>query len=181
MLRRLRRLVLLAIVAVAAGAGALFLTTRPRLDDRRKAVDHAWSTVVPSIDQRAAKLFALDAAVIHVGGPKRDQSTAVESALTSWQHARTGNLSGAIVAANEMEGSGRRLLRLAQDPARRYRADAGVVRAVNDYVGSAAAVSTTAPDVNTAIQRYDDARGGMLHRVVADILGDGELPRLVVT
>jgi hypothetical protein len=181
MLRRLRRLVLLAIVAVAAGAGALFLTTRPRLDDRRKAVDHAWSSVVPTIDQRAAKLFALDAAVIHVGGPKRDQSTAVESSLRSWQQARTGDVAGAIVAANEMEGSGRRLVALATDPTRRYRADPEVVRAVNDYVGSASAIATSAPDVNDAIQRYDDARGGMLHRVVADILGDGELPRLVIT
>jgi hypothetical protein len=181
MLRRLRRLVLLAILAVAAGAGVLFLTTRPRLDDRRATVERDWRALRPQVDARVDALEALDLQ-IRKAGPVRDQSEAVAAAVHDWQHATSGsgNLEDAILATNELEGAGRRLLALSLDPHRRYHSLPAVLDAATQYA-TRALPRADVQHVNTAVARYDDARGGVLRRLVADLLGDDALPRLVVS
>jgi hypothetical protein len=66
MSRRVRRLVILAVVLLLVGTVALVLTGRPRLDDDRSRVDDNWTPLrVPlgmRYDQLAEVLAQLDAA-----------------------------------------------------------------------------------------------------------------------
>ncbi len=177
MLRRLRRLLLLAILALVAGGAVLFLTTRPRLDDRRAVVAHDWTALQANMRSRVGALTALDRQIV-AAGPLRDPSRAAEAALRRW--GAGGNLASQLATANDLEGAGRRLVVLALDPNRRYHSIKSVTDAVGNYTTSAlprAGVLT----LDAAIARYDDARRGQLFSIVADILGDEAIPQLMTS
>jgi hypothetical protein len=177
MLRRLRRLLLLAIVALVAGAAVLFLTTRPRLDDRHAAVSKAWNELQVPVRARVAALAALDAKIV-AAGPLRDPSKAVETALSRWH--RGGDLGAQIAAMNDLEGAGRRLVAFVLDPTRRYHSIAGVITALTNYT-TAALKTADVRTIDAAIDRYNSARRGQLFGLVADIVGDDALPSLVAS
>lgn len=179
MLRHVRRWTVLVVVAVAAGAAVLVLTTRPRLDDRTSIVEQRWRAAMPRVEQHVGALAGLDAQV-RKAGPTRDPSDAVASALSEWNRvAPDGTVDAQIRALNRVQGAAARLLALIDDPSRRYRSNAAVQAARNAYVSTALPEATVAA-VNSAIDRYNAARGGVLRRIVADALGDGAFSKLAL-
>jgi hypothetical protein len=177
MFRHVRRWTVLVIVAVAAGAAVLLLTTRPRLDDRRATVEDRWRTTMAQAKEHIDALSALDQQV-RKAGPTRDPSRAVAAALSQWSDAASGtNVQSQIEALNTVQGAGARLLALVDDPTRRYHGVAAVQQARNAYTASALPAATVAA-LNASIQRYNDARGGVLRRIVANLLGDDAYSKL---
>lgn len=177
MFRRVRRWTVLILVAVAAGAAVLLLTTRPRLDDRHTAVETRWRATMPSAEQHVAALTQLESEV-RKAGPTRDPSRAVAAALSEWSDATAGSdVAAQIRALNAVQGAGARLLAMVDDPNRRYRGVAAVQRARNAYTATALTPATVSA-LNASIDRYNDARNGVLRRLAADLLGDDALVKL---
>lgn len=178
MLRRVRRLALLVIVALIAGLAVLVLTMRPRLDDRRRAVERAWQQLSPELETRISALASLDQSVRAAAPVVLDPSSAVRDSLQRWATARRGNLDARIRAVNDLEGSGRRLLALVSDQHRRYVSVQAVRDAATAYLRAAIPPADVAA-FDKAVDHYDAASGGTVRRLVADLLGTDPLPHLV--
>ncbi len=171
------RVVALALVAVAAGIGALALTSRSGLDEARDAVDSAWRTARPQLVERYSALAAANDAVRDEGGGARSVVGELDTALARWDDtARTGGgVAEQIAIANGLEGLGRRL-HATVESSPRFATDAiELTLAAFD-----ATTIDAAEDLNHAVDAYTDERGGTLRRIVADALGHDPVPRLDV-
>ncbi len=175
MLRAIRRILLLLCVAAISGGLLLTFTTKPDLESADTAVQRAFATVRPQIDQRAKALEALNAAMIKAGR-KVDLADEASSTIRSWR-ARDSSFNDRIVTANRLSTIGVRMLAIASDSPR-FASNDSVIAAANRYQQQ-----LIDPDdrerLNLEVDRANAIRDGLLRRLVADALGYADLPQLI--
>src|SRR5438270_1010575 len=100
----------LVVLVIVAGA-TLALSSRPRLETDRNAVEHAWQAVTPGLGARYTRAEALATAIGAAGGPSDPLVGQVHTAYRKWTEMTSGTpVADAITNANLLEGYTRRLL-----------------------------------------------------------------------
>jgi len=165
------------VLAVVAGA-TLALSSRPRLETDRSAVEREWRAVRPGLDTRYRLVDALAHAVDAAGGPPNSIVEEVHTAFARWNALPTSDSSvaGAITVANTLEGLSRRLeVTVTGSPL--LNGDTTVTGALHGVT-----IATIPPvgALDAAVSKYEKNRGGPLRRLVAGPLGYSAIPRLAL-
>jgi hypothetical protein len=183
MSRRVRRLVILAVVLLLVGTVALVLTGRPRLDDDRSRVDDNWTPLrVPlgmRYDQLAEVLAQLDAA----GAGQRDVSRELDRELARWEDLRRSpgddvDVWAEAAASNRLEALAARAASTVTNSPR--------LNTVPTLVTAVTVLGQTLPPAeavdayNDAAEHYQKTRESLRYTFVARILGYDSRPALVV-
>jgi hypothetical protein len=156
----------------------LVLTARPDLEDAKESVDTTWNAAIEPLDARYTLLGQANAPLRGRPGPAGELSTQVDEGLERWIEAREGDdRAGAVAAANELEGLGRRMVvlvtnsqSLTADPAVKGPADAFAAAPLPEELHA----------FTEAVQEYEDARQGPVRRVVADVFGYDSMSTVAV-
>jgi hypothetical protein len=165
------------VLAIVAGA-TLALSSRPRLQSDRNAVERDWRTVQPGLSARYARVDALARAISLAGGPSNPLIAQVESAYSSWKALDAGgSVAASIALANTLEGFARRLDALVT-ASPLLKADPAVPAARQQML--VATIPDGVTPLNDDIARYEKDRGGPVRRIVAGPLGYSAIPRLAL-
>ena len=166
------------VLAIVAGA-TLALSSRPRLETDRRAVERDWSAVRPGLDARYRLVHALAGAIDAANGPKNPIVAEVDAAYARWQAVSSSKpVAHAISAANTLEGLARRLDVTVTDSLL-LKADKSVTNAQH-AVTVAEIPSAGVSALNDAVSKYEKGRGGPVRRLVAGPLGFEAIPRLAL-
>jgi hypothetical protein len=169
MLRRIFRTIVVLVVLLAIGAAVLVFTARPRLENSRRDVDTAWSTLQPSLDGRYKALLDTNSAVQSAAGSESHAIFGqVSNALDRWATAGKSSTTGAVIA-NTLEGLAARLRSVVLASPKLVQAPA----AVNAFKAfdQAAAPSTAVVTYNNAVSGYQGLRDDTLKGIVAHVFG----------
>lgn len=177
MWRTIRRLLLLLVVAAAMGVLAVAVTARPDLERTRDDAVERWRPMSDPLDARYAALADVNDAVREAGGPERDVSSELDTALAAWRASNSAPVATQVDAANALEGLARRL-RTAIAASERLSDDPGVGEAVEGL--DRHPVPESARVFNAAAADYHEARVGFLREPVAALLGHDPLSLLDV-
>lgn len=175
MWRMIRRLLLVLVVAAVVAVTAVGVTARPDLERRRDDAVQHWRPLREPLDARYAALADLNDAVREAGGPERDVTGAIDTALAAWRASGDAPVARQVDTANDLEGLARRLLATIADSARLHGA-AAVSAAADAFAGQP--IPESARAFNSAARDYRDARAGVLREPVAGLLGHDPLPLL---
>jgi hypothetical protein len=181
MARRVRRLAVVVLLLLIAGAVALVLTTRPGLEDKRDDVERAWTPLRAPLGGRYERLAAVNAEMRAAGAGDRSVTRALGTTLAHWDRLRRANDGDADAdaeaeTADRLEGLAARVRAIALSSDR--------LRAVDPLNQSLAAFQGAAPPLpavksyNDAAQEYENARNGVLRRPVAKLFGYDSRPQL---
>jgi hypothetical protein len=181
MARRVRRLAVVVVLVLVAGAVALVLTSRPQLDDRRDAVDRAWTPLRAPLAARYERLAAVQAEGTTAGAGDRAVTRELGLTLARWDRLRRAadgdaNAEVEVATANQLEGLAARLRVVVLTSDRLKGVDA-LNQAISTFLGTApppALVKT----YNDAVQAYEDARTSFIRRPIADLFGYDSRPQL---
>jgi hypothetical protein len=174
-----RVLLPVTVVALVVAAIVAVFSARPDIQQAKRRVDASWGTLSPQLDQRYALLQKADTATLAIPGPVHQVAADVQTGLTRWQAVRThGSVRDQVAAANALEGLGRRLLATAVASPRAAQ-NAPAKAALEAYVANQAVA--TAADFNATVASYARERQGPVRTVVANMLGDGDIPALDTT
>jgi hypothetical protein len=175
-LRVVRVLLVVLIVAAVVGAGSSVLSARPDLDTAKRNVDTAWTAVAAQLDARYLQLAALAQHLSAVAGPVHSVAHDADAALAHWRDVRQhGSVAAQVAAANEVEAMARELL-ATQAASPRVRGNTTLLNDVDHFL--AQSTGTAASDFNRAVQSYEHERSGPVRAVVAGVLGDRSIPTL---
>jgi hypothetical protein len=164
------------VLAIVAGA-TLALSSRPRLESDRSAVERSWYAVQGDLGNRYARVDALATAVDAAGGPPNPVVAQVHTAFSSWKALGSNpRVASAITVANTLEGLARRLEATVNGSAI-LKSDPKVTAALRNVKAAPIPAGVTALD--NAVARYEKDRGGPLRRLVAGPLGFEAIPELV--
>jgi hypothetical protein len=183
MARRIRRLAVVVLVLLVAGAVALVLTARPRLEDRRDDVDRAWTPLRAPLAARYEQLAGLHEQMAAAGAGERAVTRSLQRTLARWERlrrARDGDADADAEAetADELEGLATRLGAVVQSSDR--------LRAVDPLNQALAAFQGAVPPLpavqtyNDATEEYEDARTSFLRRPVASVFSYEARPQLLL-
>jgi HAMP domain-containing protein len=183
MARRVRRLAVVVLVLLVAGAVALVLTARPRLEDRRDDVDRAWTPLRAPLGARYEQLAAVNEQMGTAGAGDRSVTRALSTTLARWdrlRRARDGDADAEAEAetADELEGLATRLRALVQSSDR--------LRGVDPLNQALAAFQGAVPPLpavktyNDAAEQYEDTRNSFLRRPVASLFDYEARPQLLL-
>jgi hypothetical protein len=166
------------VLAIVAGA-TLALSSRPRLQTDRRAVERDWSAVRPGLNTRYALVNDLAGTIDAADGPPNPIVQEVSDAYAHWKSvAGEPPVATAISAANDLEGLARRLeVTVKGSPI--LDGDKTVTDALHAVTVSqipATAISA----LNDAVSKYEKDRGGALRRLIAGPLGFDAIPRLAL-
>jgi hypothetical protein len=165
------------VLAIVAGA-TLALSSRPRLQSDRNAVERDWRTVQPGLSARYSRVNALARAISDAGGPANPMIGQIESAYAGWKVLDAGApVAKSIAFANTLEGFSRRLDALVS-ASPLLKANPAVPAARQKMVD--ATIPTGVTPLNDDIARYEKDRGGPVRRIVAGPLGFSAIPRLAL-
>jgi hypothetical protein len=165
------------VLAIVAGA-TLALSSRPRLETDRSAVERRWRAVEAGLDARYGLVDALARAIADANGPPNNIVDDADTAYAHWKAVRTGSdVATAIGAANTLEGLARRLdATVSGSPL--LKADKAVTAA--QHAVSVLVIPTGVSELNDAVSKYEKDRGGPLRRMVAGPMGYDAIPRLAL-
>ena len=186
MSRRFRRLAVVALVLLVIGAVALVLTTRPKLEDDRSAVDRTWTPVRGSLAERYNRLGEANAQLVAAGGGERDVARALGLRLARWgelQRARAGDADADAEAqtADQLEGLATRLQAVASS-SDRLRATESLNQAIAAFQGTSNPQLQAAVKMyNDSVRDYEDERDGLLRSPVASLFGYDSRPQLLLS
>jgi hypothetical protein len=166
------------VLAIVAGA-TLALSSRPRLQSDRNAVERDWRTVQPGLSARYARVDALARSISEAGGPTNPLIGEVESTYASWKRlAADDPVAHSITLANTLEGFARRLdVLVTGSPL--LTTNTTVSKAHQQMLDDAT-IPTGVTPLNDDIARYEKDRGGPVRRIVAGPLGFSAIPRLAL-
>jgi hypothetical protein len=165
------------VLAIVAGA-TLALSSRPRLQSDRNAVERDWRTVQPGLSARYSRVDALARAISAAGGPANPLIGQVESTYARWKTlGADAPVASSIELANTLEGFARRLDALV-GASPLLKANPAVPAARQKMLDSA--IPTGVTQLNDDIARYEKDRGGPVRRIVAGPLGYSAIPRLAL-
>jgi hypothetical protein len=165
------------VLAIVAGA-TLALSSRPRLETDRSAVERRWRAVEPGLNTRYGLVDALARVIAAAPGPANTIVDDVNTAVAHWRVVRvSAGVATAIGAANALEGLARRLdATVTGSPLLR------VNKTVTDAQHALAVqpVPTGVDALNAAVDKFEKDRGGPLRRIVAGPMGYNAIPRLAL-
>jgi len=165
------------VLAIVAGA-TLALSSRPRLESDRNAIERDWRAALPGLSARYARVDALARAIADAGGPPNPVIGQVERTYTSFAALRVSDpVAGSINLANDLEGFARRLAATV-NASPLLKADPAVTTDLQLMVASP--IPTAVTPLNDDIARYEKDRGGPVRRIVAGPLGYSAIPRLAL-
>jgi hypothetical protein len=172
--RRVRWLVVVAVVLLVAGGVAAVVLVQPDLSDARDRVDARWTPLRAPLAARYTALGGVAQTLTDAGAGERAVTKDLDAALARWSKlALRGDShtdAGVEAAtANELEALARRMRAnvLASD---KLKANAALTDAIAKYDQTIA----PAPAIvayNRSVQAYEDQREGAIHGFVARILG----------
>ncbi len=175
-LRVVRVLLPVLIVAAVVAAGSSVLSARPDLQKAKGNVDSSWSTLAGQLDHRYVLLAAVNDQLRPIPGPMHTLVVRQDAALAHWRDARAhGSVAAQVRAANDVEALGRRVVTTgAASP--RVQGNNGFVTAVDKFLHYPSQQAAT--DFNQNVVSYENDRRGPVRAVVASVLGDGSIPAL---
>jgi hypothetical protein len=175
MARRVRRLAVVVILFLVAGAVALVLTTRPQLEDRRDDVDRAWIPLRAPLAARYQQLAAVNAELAAAGAGERSVARELGTTLTRWSRLVRSSDDDAdadaeVETADRLEGLATRLqaVVLSSD---RLRSVESLNQAIAAFQGTSPSLQPPATAYNDAAREYEDERNSFLRRPAADLFG----------
>ena len=173
------RRVLGALVVLAIVAGAtLALSSRPRLNTDRHAVERSWLAVRVGLGARYKLVDTLARDINAAGGPPNPIIEQVHRAFADWTALKSdAPVAAAITAANTLEGLARRL-EATVNGSPILKADKTVTAALRAV--TAAPIPPQITPLDEAVARYEKDRGGPLRRLVAGPMGFDAIPRLAL-
>ena len=178
-LRVVRVLLPVLIVAAVVGAGSSLLSARPDLEKAKSNVDTSWSSLSGRLDHRYDLLSVIDAKLRPIPGPIRTLAGDVDGTLARWHDVRAHSaLATQVAAANDVEGLARRLVTTAA-ASPRLRNNAAVLSALAQFLADPSRPEALA--FNQKVASYEHERRGPVRSVIASVLGDGEIPVLDTT
>jgi hypothetical protein len=164
------------VLAIVAGA-TLALSSRPRLESDRSAVERNWRAIKGELGDRYELVDALARKIAAAGGPPNPIVDQVDTAFSRWSALDAGApVASSITIANTLEGLARRLDATVKDSAI-LKDDASVTAALQQV--AEASIPARVDELNRAVARYEKDRGGPVRRLVAGPLGFDAIPRLV--
>jgi hypothetical protein len=175
LLRLLRIFIPLLLVAAIVAGGVVVSTSRSDLQRSRKQVDDAWSQLRDDLDARYRTLAVANDAVRVIPGPLHELVGQVSAAYGNWQNLERhgSSVSSEVVAANDLEALGRRLVlaaraapRLVGNPPAQGSVDAFAQRKV----------PKTAVSFDAAVDSFERARNRPARSLAARILGYTSIP-----
>jgi hypothetical protein len=183
MARRVRRLAVVLLVLLIAGAVAIVLTMRPQLDDHRDDVGNAWKPLRAPLAGRYEQLAAVNAEMASAGAGDRAVARELGETLKRWDRLRrSGNddvdAEAEAETADKLEGLAARLTAVVLSSDR--------LRSVEALNQAIAAFQGTAPPppaiktYNDASRDYEDTRTSPLRRPVTDLFGYESRPQLLL-
>jgi hypothetical protein len=173
MFRWVRRAVLVIALVVLVGSALLALTARPDLNRTRSDVRARWAPLRTELESRYQLLANANNATRAAGGPERAIVSDIDAALADWRASKTASVTTQVHAANVLEALGRRLTTAVTGSAR-LRAMNAVIAAARAYANAAEPPSAAAFD--TAVRKYENARGGSFRRPVVGLFGYDSIP-----
>jgi hypothetical protein len=178
-LRVVRVLLPLLIVAALVGAGSSVLSARPDIQKAERNVKASWTSASGQLDNRYVLLAKVDDNLRPVPGPIHAIVTDLDGALSHWRdvHPRSG-IATQVAAANDVEALARRLL-AAEKVSPRVQGNKTILTAVGNYLDVSSTTAATA--FNQRVVSYERERRGPVRALVARLLGDGEIPVLDTT
>ena len=180
-LRVVRVLLLVLIVAAVVGAGSSVLSARPDLQKAKRNVDTSWSSLSAQLDQRYVLLANVDVALRPIHGPIQTLVGDVDAAIKHWKDVRGhSGIATQVKAANNVEGLARRLVATAGASPRVKNNDTTVLPALGAFLANQAKL-TAGGTFNQNVVKYENERRGPVRAIVASLLGDSEIPVLDAT
>jgi hypothetical protein len=185
MARRIRRLAVVILVLLVAGAVALVLTTRPKLEDGRDDVDGAWTRLRAPLAGRYDQLAAMHAEMTAAGGGERAVTRELGTTLSRWgELRRAGNNDADADAeaetADRLEGLATRL-QVVVSSSDRLRAVEPLNQAIVAFQGTGQPLLPTVKTYNDAVRDYEDERNGVLRSPVASVFGYDSRSQLLLS
>jgi hypothetical protein len=178
-LRVVRVLLPVLIVAALVFAGSSVLSARPDLQKAKSDVDDSWSSLAGKLDQRYKLLATVDDKLRPIPGPIHALVGDTDTALARWRDARIhGGVAAQVNAANELEGLARRVVATAA-ASPRVSQNTAALPAIAAFLSDSS--RKTATGFNTDVASYEHERRGPVRALVASVLGDGEIPVLDTT
>jgi hypothetical protein len=178
-LRVVRVLVPVLIVAALVFAGSSVLSARPDLQNAKRGVDDSWSSLSTKLDQRYQLLAKANTSLQAVPGPIRTLTADIDAALAHWRDARAhSGVATQVAAANDLEALSRRLQATAA-ASPRVASDKAALLDLAAFVSDRGRAGAT--DFNGRVVSYEHERRGPVRAVVASVLGDGTIPTLDTT
>lgn len=172
--RLLRVLLPFVIVLLVVGAVVAVLSARPDLESARDDVTHAWTPLNRALELRYTSLSSATDAVRTTPGPVHELIGSLDDALAHWRdlQQRNGSVADKVVAANDLESLGRRLVTASRASAR-VQSNPPAKSAVEAY--AVAVVPAAAKSFNDAVRSYQHLRAGPARRLIAPLLGYDEI------
>ena len=174
-LRLLRIFIPLLVVAAIVAGAVVVVTSRTDLQRSRKQVDEAWTQLRTDLDARYRVLAVANDAVRPVPGPLHELVAQVAAAYGTWgnleQHG--SSVSSEVVAANDLESLGRRLV-VAARAAPRLVGNTPALGAVGAFAARPA--PKTAVLFDAAVDRFERARNRPARSLAARIMGYTSIP-----
>ena len=178
-LRVVRVLLPVLIVAAVVGAGSSVLSARPGLQKAKRNVDTSWSSLSGQLEHRYVLLTAVDDKLRPIPGPIRTLVGDVDGSLARWRDVRAHtSVATQVTAANDVEALARRLVAAAA-ASPRLRTNAAVLAALAQFLADPS--RTAAVAFNQKVASYEHERRGPVRAVVASVLGDDAIPVLDTT
>jgi hypothetical protein len=169
-MRAVRFLIPLLVVALLVVAGVSVLTARPDLQDAKHGVDATWAPLAADLNGRYFRLEGADQRLHALTGPSRALVGDLDAALSDWSAMRKhGTVTQQVEAANALEAIA---LRIASAP--RVQDDAQAHAALTAFSGQAP--PSAAKAFNDAVVHYHKALQGPVRSVVASVFGYDEVP-----
>lgn len=182
-MRRLRWIIPLSLLLVAAAVAAAYLTVQPDLADRRDRVDAEWSPLRSPLAARYAALGALTQSLVDAGAADRAVVESLTATLASWDRLalrgpKHTNPGAEARIANDLEALGRRV-RANIAASARLNTNPAVTAALGAFD-----VAVVPPPLvqayNRAVREYQDARNGTIDSLVASALAFDARPILQI-
>ncbi len=174
-LRLLRIFVPLLVVAAIVAGSVLVLTARSDLQRSRQRVDGAWAPLRTLLDRRYLTLLSANDRLQSVPGPLHQLVEQVSAAYGTWHslERHNGSVTAEVVAANDLESLGRRLV-LAARATPRLAGDTAALAPTNAL--AALTPPTAAEHFDAAVDSFEQARSRPARSLAARILGYGSIP-----
>jgi hypothetical protein len=178
-LRVVRVLPPVLIVAAVVAAASSVLSARPDLQKAKSNVDASWKALAPQLDHRYVLLTAVDDKLDAIPGPLHTLVADVVGAVTHWQDVRAhGAMASQVEAANNIEALARELVATAA-ASPRVQDNAAVSLLLTQFLNDTS--RTAAGGFNRNVTSYEHERRGPVRTVVASLLGDATIPVLDTT
>lgn len=178
-LRVVRVLLPVLIVAAVVGAAVSVLSARPDIQKSKRNVDASWTSVSGQLDHRYELLTTVNDELRPIPGPVHTIVGNVDTALARWHSVRNrSSIATQVAAANDVEGLARRLV-ATEAASVRVKGNTKILTSVVAFLADP--WQNAANAFNLRVSSYEKERHGPVRAIVASMLGDESIPILDTT